>query len=270
VSQDQEGEMELNKIFESKLYPGLKDDLSHKIQSIKNSILNFEPINAYQPERDAFYQILEKNCLFLQNLDKISEHINVDVYDTNAISKEILPNLKKTFQDLSQSATKLLNTYYQSKQDFDKIRLNYDNLVSAEKFLKLFDLNIKQFIDEVNQAVDKKLKKLKDEILKPECQIETVAQNLIQMKIFADNLPALNKRINDIIDETLKNYKTKATGKLVIATLAGLLEADPSGIGLIIISEHQIFKGEAISIFNQETQRHDIEYVLKNLDGERR
>ena len=92
----------------------------------------------------------------------------------------------------------------------------------------------------------KTIKKLKNEILKPECEIETVAKNLIDMKILAENLSNLNKRINDIIDETLKNYKSKVSGNLVIATLAGLLEADASGIGLTIISEHQIFKGEGI------------------------
>ena len=270
VNQDQSqtNSLFLTKILEAKLYHEMKDDLSFKLLNIKNEILNFELIVGYQSQRDENYIRLAQNFRALQNLEKLIDHINSDIYDTREFSEKVVPYLMHKFQESGKLANKLLNTYYQSKKDFDDIRVCYDNLLDAEKHLKNFDLNIKQVIEEINLTVNTKLKILQEEIQKPDSQIELVANNLIQMKTFADNLPSLNERINEIIDESLKVYKNKNTGTLILATLSGLLEQDPTGIGLSIISEHKIFKGEAVSMFNQETQRHDITYVLKDLQGD--
>jgi hypothetical protein len=50
-----------------------------------------------------------------------------------------------------------------------------------------------------------------------------------------------------------------------IAKLGIILDA--SEVGLLITSEHAAFKGYSVSIFNQTTQRHGIEYVLYNIEG---
>ena len=94
--------------------------------------------------------------------------------------------------------------------------------------------------------------------------------NLIEMKIFADNIPSHNQRINESIDDVLKVFrnKKKDDGGLSLAKLATFLEKDPSGIGLIIISEHSIFKGQSISLFNQEAKRHGIDHILSNIEGD--
>ena len=60
----------------------------------------------------------------------------------------------------------------------------------------------------------------------------------------------------------------KAQRGIALAKLITELEKDLDGIGMTIISEHKIFKGQSISLFNQSTQRHDIHYVLDKLDGD--
>jgi hypothetical protein len=38
---------------------------------------------------------------------------------------------------------------------------------------------------------------------------------------------------------------------------------------MIIITEHKIFKGQSISIFNKSIQRHGIKHVLEKIDGDK-
>ncbi len=54
-----------------------------------------------------------------------------------------------------------------------------------------------------------------------------------------------------------------------MSKLSTLLENDPYGIGMIIITEHKIFKGQSISIFNKSIQRHGIKHVLEKIDGDK-
>ena len=46
-----------------------------------------------------------------------------------------------------------------------------------------------------------------------------------------------------------------------------MLEATP--IGSIILSEHPVFKAYSISIFNTKTNKHDINYVMDNIEADK-
>ncbi|ETO00754.1 hypothetical protein RFI_36686, partial [Reticulomyxa filosa] len=50
-----------------------------------------------------------------------------------------------------------------------------------------------------------------------------------------------------------------------IAMLALNLEKDPSGIGEMIVAEHNAFKGYNVALFNSKTMSHGIDYVLKKI-----
>ncbi len=89
------------------------------------------------------------------------------------------------------------------------------------------------------------------------------------MKILADNIPILKKRIDEKIDQVLLTYRKRNGGGMAIALLSGVLSEDKSGIGQIIIKDHECFKGEAISIFNEETQRYGIDIILERLEGDK-
>jgi hypothetical protein len=90
------------------------------------------------------------------------------------------------------------------------------------------------------------------------------------MKILADNLPTFTKKINSRIDESLARLIATTVNKdpLYLAKLSQALQNDQRGVGMIIIAEHQVLKDYEIYIFNEETKRHDINYVLKHLEGD--
>ena len=46
------------------------------------------------------------------------------------------------------------------------------------------------------------------------------------------------------------------------------MEENPEGIGKTIISEYNFFKGHNISLFNSETQKHGIDFVIRNITGD--
>ena len=260
--------VELRNIFNGKLYNDMVEETSKALQNLKHEILNFELVQKFQNERDEFYENLEKICTFMRHVEKINNHIDKDIYDPDTFLKVVVPFIKKKFQTASDLALKTLDAFSQTTSDYDSLRILYDNLMSGDKHLRKLDIDLKSFVKKFNTKIDQKLGDLIDATEKNDSTVDDVAKNLIQMKIMADNLPFMNSKINDKIDETLKNYKSKNSGVLAIATLSGLLEQDTSGVGLTIIAEHKIFKGEIISFFNQETQRHDIDYVLKHLEGD--
>ena len=90
------------------------------------------------------------------------------------------------------------------------------------------------------------------------------------MKTLADNLPKFTKKINSRIDDSLARLIATTVNKdpLYLAKLSQALQNDPRGVGMIIIAEHQVLKDYEIYIFNEETKRHDINYVLKHLEGD--
>jgi len=100
--------------------------------------------------------------------------------------------------------------------------------------------------------------------------IEQIVSNLINMKILADNLPKFTKIINAHIDTSLANIiaTTSKNDPLFLAKLSRALQSDARGVGMIIIAEHEVLKGYETYLFNEETKRHDINYVLKHLDGD--
>ena len=72
--------------------------------------------------------------------------------------------------------------------------------------------------------------------------------------------------MDQLLTKIKKSYQSQ--GGTAIAKLSKLLEDSPDGVGQSIISEYNFFKGHSISMFNSETERHGIDYVLKELRGD--
>jgi hypothetical protein len=88
------------------------------------------------------------------------------------------------------------------------------------------------------------------------------------MKRVSYNIPTFKTRINERIDEVLNHYETTANYAGAFAKLGTLLNQDKTGVGQSIISEHKSFQGYSLSLFNEKTRRHDINYVLDHLKGD--
>jgi len=262
----------LLKIDECKSYKEKSDFTSINLNNLKDEILSFDLLVGFEEERDLFYKQFTKKLQFLMQSYDLKDHINNDVFNVNCFDKEIFPFLENKFHSAATEAKKIFDIAYFSKKDFDDFRLNYDNLITFDKYSRIKGLNLAKLIGEINVNINKRLDSLQKVVYETAISIENVANSLINLKLLADNLPVLNEVINQRIDKMLKDFssnsKVKEERGIALAKLSSCLEQDSSGIGLIIISEHKIFKGQAISMFNQEIQRHDMTYVIQKLDGD--
>ena len=257
------------KLNQIKNYNETVDELVYFLNRIRKEVLDFDFKTGYDKERENFYKDLAKKLDFLKKSKELKDHIHKSVlYDLDSFEKDVVPALKKKFQTVTDFGN-ILEKNIPTKSEFDKFRISYENLVCFENNVKINDLDFKSFIDTISTSINKKLELLNESALKVDCSIENLARNLENLKKIADNLPHLNEMINEKIDEILLNFSnlSKSERGLALAKLGTELEKSVDGVGLTIISEHRIFKGQTISLFNQDTQRHDIDYVLEKLDG---
>ena len=144
----------------------------------------------------------------------------------------------------------------------------YKNLKYFEQKVALIDSGLIRYTETINRNLTGILENLQKICLVRDCKVNDLAENLIKLKNFADNLPYLNEDINGKIDKILKSYCDDQKDKgMALAKLSLELEKDVNGVGSTIISEHKIFKGQSISLFNQAVQSRGIEYVLEKLEG---
>jgi len=256
------------KIEKSKTYSQMVTEVATMLKKFRTEILSFELSRAFDKERDHLYRLLTRKIFTIMNAKDLKTHLDKNFFDITCYEKEIFPFLVNKFEKVSQNAKTIFENNF-SKKDFDAFRLNYDNLITFEKYSKPFSMDLQRHIEEINEKLYKKLTSLEVLVANPKSSIETIASTIIDMKAFADNLPNFNEHINERIDNILKNYSNqfKEERGVALNKLSIALEQDPTGVGLSIISEHKIFKGQAISLFNQETQRHDINHILSNIDG---
>ncbi|XP_065663330.1 uncharacterized protein LOC136085791 [Hydra vulgaris] len=264
----------LSKIETCHLYDEMKEKLSKKLKQYELQILKIEISKSYKKERDLFYQEFVKHISFLYHSKELKNHINPAIFDPNSFENKVFPFLNKYFCELSKSIDDILKEMASDKtlRELDLIRLNLENIKSFEEHSKFFELNFN--FSPTAQEIIQKLKCTLDYFFemvnRPECTVNEKAKWLIKIKTFANNLPEYSEDINIKLDKIFKMYNSKhgKNCRIEMAKLSVELEKDPSGVGLNIISEHSIFKGQVISIFNMNTRNHGIVYVLKKLKGD--
>ena len=144
----------------------------------------------------------------------------------------------------------------------------YKNLEFFEQKVALIDSGFKKDIEMVRKSLSDRRHTLEKICLSDDCKVNALAENLVNLKMFADNFPSLNESINRTIDKILKSYYEGQKDKgMALAKLSLILEKDTGSVGSTIISEHKIFKGESISLFNQAIKSQDIVNILGKLGG---
>ena len=104
--------------------------------------------------------------------------------------------------------------------------------------------------------------------IKKDSNLKSVSDHLIKMKTVSNNLLNFKEKIDQIIDQVLLEYKQNKGGASAINKLGVLFKQNPNPVGQMLVSEHNCFKGYSLSIFNTKTKKHDIKYVLENLEGD--
>ncbi|XP_065663342.1 uncharacterized protein LOC136085801 [Hydra vulgaris] len=264
----------MSKIESCNCYNEMTETLSVKLKTYKLQIFKIEILKAYNNERDLFYQEFVKHISFLCHSKELKNHIIYDIFNPNSYENEIFPFLTDFFNKLSESTKNIFSedTSEKTLREFDLFRLNLENIKSFDMHSKLVGLNFKfsTIVEEINVKLESTLDYHFKMAERSESDVYEKAQWLIKIKTFANNLPECSKRINEKLDKVFKIYKNSHANycKIEIAKLGIALEQDPSGVGFNIIAEHAVFKGQIISIFNQSTKYHGIDYVLNKLEGD--
>ncbi|CAF4095909.1 unnamed protein product [Rotaria sp. Silwood2] len=198
-----------------------------------------------------------------------SEHmLNIDI---SKLQQECLDSLDKKVAEMCSAAEKLVEKistiFILKRQDYDMFSLYYSNLVTFKKEVKVKHDRIYENIDKVEKAFYEIIESWETSAVQ-EKKIEKISRVLINMKHIANNIPSCQNRINKEIDNLLYQYKMVTNDAKVFAKIGTILFQDKSGVGHSIIAEHKPFQGFSLSLFNEKTRKHGIEYVLEHIRGE--
>ncbi|XP_065663253.1 repetitive organellar protein-like isoform X2 [Hydra vulgaris] len=243
--------------------------LSTILKTCKIEILNFKPFEGNKINEKSFYLEFVKSVAFLHHSKDLSNHIDCSIFEPNSYENEIFPFLNNHFHKAFESAKNFFieDNSNKTKQEFDMFRLNLENIKSFETHLKSVEINFN--LSTVEHEITEKLKQTINYyfamIDKADSDVNIKAEWLIKIKTFAINLPEYTEYINNRLNTFFKEYHKKKDHKTELGRLAISLEQDPSNVGFILISEHSVFKGKMISIFNKKTQNDSIDDVLEKL-----
>ncbi len=123
--------------------------------------------------------------------------------------------------------------------------------------------NLEEFDSKIIELMNRYMAQIQDDN-----NLKNASDYLIKMKTVSKNLVCFKERIDKMIDQVLLEFKQKNGGASAINKLGVLFKQTKNPTGQIIVSEHQCFKGYSLSVFNSKTKKHDIAYVIDNLDGD--
>lgn len=261
-------------VIEFTLFPQILESTRDKIEELKESLIKQELINTetkeFKKQRDEFYKKLNEQYIILDKL-KILSTFNINV-DVKKAEEECLKSLEAKIVVICSATETIVDQYTKDVrlrgQDYVKFNLYYNNMVSFKQEMNVAKFSSLDKIDSIEKLVLDKIRIWQTKI-EDDTSVDNVAKLLIHMKNAEINFEAFKSKIHDEIDSALSDYKSSKKDKRSFGKLCVLLNQDPKGIGQTIVSEHKVFQGYSLSLFNEKVQRHDIKYVLDKVYGER-
>lgn len=259
---------------ETRSYSQMIQDISEKIEESVESCNNIYLINdetkEFSKHRDEFYRKLDEKLSILDKINIISDHlVNIDI---RKLQEECINSIEEKVKEICSNVEDLIKKmstkFILTKQEYDRFSVYHSNLVSFKKEIKgKYSKTYRDVIDKIEIQISDILQRWTDNV-KEKKSLEKTSQVLVHMKHAANNIPSLKSRINEEIDQLLYQYKTLTNDVKVFAKLGTLLDQEKNGVGQSIIIEHKAFQGFALSLFNEKIHKHDINYVLRNIDGD--
>lgn len=222
-------------------------------------------------DRDEFYKDLYVQYQRLKQAKPLAMHVDSAIADFAVLEDACHTHLAGEVNKVADQVMRLLADI---PTDEAKIYLDfnvwYDNLRSFAEFFQepsLVQVAMSRKAD-IDRNFDAKIRALRDEAWSEE-DPERIADLLIRMKMMTINISAYKKRIDEIIDNLLGDYKKRPGGAQKIGMLGLTLNAHLNqGVSQMIIAEHAAFKGYALSLRNEKTLRFTADKVLEGLRGD--
>ena len=181
---------------------------------------------------------------------------------------------------LGNIGEKIQKSFNEAQQKFTKILENTDNSLDKNDFkvcfytMKSYEKQMKSFIHE-DKPIEKyfmhiilnkfgEIKRMLFEEIQTE-NIDNATNYFVKIKTYSTKLPMFKVEIDKELDELMANY-IKKIGYKSFGVLG--LSLRQSAVGNSILQEHKCFEAYQRSVFNEKTSKQDIEYVLRELNGE--
>ncbi|CAF1389902.1 unnamed protein product [Rotaria sordida] len=260
----------VNAITKVTLFPQILESVQYKLEELKVELIDQVLINEetmeYDKQRVEFYRKLNEKFAILSKA-KIFSNYGIS-FDIKAAEQQCVKSLESKIRDICTTAKTLMDRYLKdtklNKSECDRFNLNYNNMISFNNQMKVATTENNKTVDSIEAKFLQKIDSWQKRIIN-ENQSEEGAEILINMKRASNNFPLFKEKIHQRIDTTLEVFKKL---KINFRKLGVLLSQDQTGIGSSIVAEHKAFEGYSLSLFNEKTRKHDIEYVLENLTGE--
>ncbi|KAL4489804.1 hypothetical protein ABPG72_022444 [Tetrahymena utriculariae] len=246
------------------------DKVVNRLSQSKTDILNFNFVQDL--DKNKYYQMIQKGLKVLKQSNEVKIDFKDTTFQPQCYENECIPTIKRKIEEEEQKVEEALKKDERQIQDKDYKQINnyYENIQCFKNNVNVENpqIKIEQHIEKINETIEKKIENIENCIDVE--KVDIVAQNIILMKKHSENLHPFKKQISNKLDNFLKNkyFKDKETKAKKMAQLAAHLQEDETGYGASIIDESEVFKGVSISIFNETTQKHGIDYVIENLRGD--
>ncbi|KAL4508491.1 hypothetical protein ABPG72_003795 [Tetrahymena utriculariae] len=271
LDQNQEWLKSLNQIVVN-CYPYNKS--TQKVQLMleneKKEFLAFSFCKELEDKRNSYYARLNQTLKMMKEVQSIKGNLIDTQFDLESYQKDCLIHVLGNINNGLESIERILQQEDQlQRNQFDIFNFNYENIYSISKNIKIQEADLPEFVKFAEDLIKKKIKTLSDKVVSGE-NINIAVDNLIQMKLFSENILSFQVYIDKAIDESLNSYlnKDKTNRGKKICELAMHLQKEELGLGETIITDHSCFKGQSLSLFNQSTKKHGIDYILKYIDGD--
>lgn len=256
------------KLFsETNTFSNFKTLIITNATQIKEKLLNahMKTTKAIQKEYEAHYSQINQIYLQLLQYSELS-CLQEELSPILSKGKEILLEKFKVEENMLQD----FMAHQINETDWEEtVNSKMINLCTFEKCI--------QFPYEIKQDLKNKISKLENLILSNIDQIkigldknmapEKTKDCLVFYKMLSERCLYFKDKMKLRIDNLLKDFRAVSekmpNQSLNFANLTTLLQKEH--YGKLLISDHSCFKGDRISILQQEMQKRDIDFVLKNL-----
>ncbi|CAM2727660.1 unnamed protein product [Rotaria socialis] len=245
--------------------------ISRKIKDLRNELLRQELLNdetkEFSTTRDQFYRKFNGKFVLLQRA-KVLSQFNIPT-DIDKIGEECLESLESKIRTIFSNCDRLVNRISQgnllTRGEYDSFNLYYCNLLSIRQEIKVTHLDAQFSIENIEDIFFDTIQ-IWEASIQNDPRLQNVVSNLINIKRIANNIALFRVKLNERINDILKIYKSRH-GVTEFAKLGTILNQDRDGLGQSIVSEHKLFQGFSLALFNEKAKRHNIDYVLDNLKG---
>ncbi len=251
------------KLMKEKLGSTLRVFKEEFIKSCNNLVI--DPSNFIKKIADESYQKLNESLSLL----KLSlEFKDIDLgFKPELWIEECLKLLEKRVKKISSRAETLLEDILrsESKGGSREFSVYFNHLCSISENIQI---KTSLPIEAIREKIWQKVRNLEEKCSHAISNTEKFSDTLRSLKLLSQKTEILKEKIDPKIDELLGNYKQSLANDRNLAKLGTILNADKTGLGQAIISDHKYFEGYLKAVFAEKTVRHDWKYVKKNLYGD--